>query len=88
MKKNMLVWLLVATAVFTFMSCGKKESAGATIGFIGPLTGDNANYGILTSQAARLAVEEFNAKGGIAGTPVTLVLEDSEGSPEKALAAI
>ncbi|AEC02313.1 ABC transporter substrate-binding protein [Parasphaerochaeta coccoides] len=92
MKKKILLMLVLAlVGSLAVFAGGSKESAGsaaATIGFIGPLTGDNANYGILTSQAARLAVEQFNAKGGIAGTPVTLRLEDSEGNAEKALAAI
>jgi len=66
---------------------GEKEAA-VKIGFIGPLTGDYANYGKLMTQAVKIAVEERNAKGGIGGVKVVFVPEDSEGKPEKANAAI
>jgi ABC-type branched-chain amino acid transport systems, periplasmic component len=51
------------------------------------MTGDYANYGILISQGVKLAVEEQNAKGGINGAPIELIVEDSEGSPEKGAAS-
>ena len=66
--------------------CGGKQTI--KIGFVGPLTGDAANYGKLMSQAVRIAIEEKNAAGGIGGYPVQLVAEDDEGKPEKANAAI
>lgn len=100
MKKNTLIVALVLVCALLVTGCAKSEttttdaSAKATkasapykIGFIGPMTGDNANYGILISQAAKLAVEEQNAKGGINGAPVELIIEDSEGSPEKGAAS-
>ncbi len=57
------------------------------IGFIGPLTGDNSSYGILQMQADQLAIEEYNADPNHK-LDITLVVEDSEGSQEKALASI
>ncbi|HIT32636.1 MAG TPA: ABC transporter substrate-binding protein [Candidatus Enterenecus stercoripullorum] len=41
-------------------------TAGGTfqIGFIGPLTGNNASYGVSASQGAQIAVDEINALGG------------------------
>ncbi|MDA3835377.1 MAG: ABC transporter substrate-binding protein, partial [Spirochaetales bacterium] len=53
-----------------------------------PMTGDAANYGKLMSQAVRLAAEERNAAGGVAGLNVDVIVEDSEGVPEKGQAAI
>lgn len=59
------------------------------LGFIGPMTGDYANYGDLISKGALVALEEKNATGGIAGKiPVELIIEDSEGDPQKGLAGI
>ena len=47
---------------------GESDSgtAGGTfqIGFIGPLTGDNASYGVSAYQGAQIAVDEINALGG------------------------
>lgn len=100
MKKQALIITVVLVFALIVTGCAKKteQTSGAAgtekasvssykIGFIGPMTGDNANYGILISQAARLAVEEQNEKGGINGIPVELIIEDSEGSPEKGAAS-
>lgn len=90
MKKRLivLVALMVLLAIPVFAQ-GSTETASPKIGFIGPMTGDYANYGVLCNNSVMLAVEQFNAKGGIAGKiPVTLVTEDSEGSSEKGLSAI
>jgi len=90
----MLVLAFIATlalAVSPVFAGGASESKaqGPKIGFIGPMTGDYANYGTLCSNAVKLAIEEYNAKGGIAGKlPITLITEDSEGNVEKGLSAI
>ncbi len=57
------------------------------IGEINPLTGALALQGTSVHQGIALAVEEQNARGGIAGRPVTLLSRDDEGKPERALAA-
>ncbi len=42
------------------------EASGTfKVGFIGPLTGAAASYGVSASQGAQIAVEEINALGGI-----------------------
>ena len=82
-------------AVFTLLvaglllSCAKgKTAAEIKIGFMGPMTGDYANYGQLQSKGIQLALDDFNAKeGGIAGKPVQLVIEDTQGNVEKGVAA-
>ena len=45
---------------------GGSGEAGGTfqIGFIGPLTGENASYGMSAYQGAQIAVNEINAMGG------------------------
>jgi branched-chain amino acid transport system substrate-binding protein len=95
MKKILLALLvIVSISVTTVFAGGESESATSTknqeynVGFIGPMTGDNANYGILCNNSAKLAVDKFNAAGGINGTPVTLITEDSEGNVEKASSSI
>ncbi|MFA7119786.1 MAG: ABC transporter substrate-binding protein, partial [Sphaerochaetaceae bacterium] len=92
MKKHMLILALIAAMallVSPVFATGNSEEKGPKIGFIGPMTGDYANYGVLCSNAVKLAVEEYNAKGGVAGKlPVSLIVEDSEGNVEKGLSAI
>ncbi len=93
MKKLVKIALITVVALLTVLavSCNKSSESKAAetykIGFIGPLTGDNANYGIRCSNAAKLAISEINAKGGIDGKQLELIAEDSEGTVEKALAS-
>ena len=57
------------------------------IGSMGPLTGDNAVYGIAVQNAAQLAVDEINAAGGVNGYTLELNFQDDEADPEKAVNA-
>jgi len=85
--------LLLSVSLLFAVSCGKsadKLKPGDTIkiGFLGPMTGDAGNYGKLMSQAVKIAVDEANAKGGIEGLRIELIVEDTEGKVEKANPAI
>ena len=89
MKRIVLVTVaLLALATGVIFAGGSSESSADVykVGFIGPLTGDNANYGVRCLNATNLAVSEINAKGGISGKLVQIIAEDSEGASEKALA--
>ena len=81
MKKFLAIALIAVVAVAAVFANGSSESASSEvkIGFIGPLTGDYANYGTLCRQAVEMAIDECNAKGGIDGMTVKLIAEDSEG---------
>ena len=89
MRKFFAVFLVAVFCMAGVFAGGSGEGAGDTykIGFIGPLTGDNANYGIRCSNAARLAIDEINADGGVNGKMLELVAEDSEGTVDKAIAS-
>lgn len=82
------VLLVVAVSIIPLFAGGAKEDS-VKVGFIGPMTGDHSNYGDLISKGALVAIEEKNAQGGIAGKfKIDLVIEDSEGDPQKGLAGI
>ena len=90
MRKAIALLLVAFVCLAGVVAGGSREGgSGDTykIGFIGPLTGDNANYGIRCSNAARLAIDEINAAGGIDGKQLELIAEDSEGTVDKALAS-
>lgn len=76
------------SAMALFANGNSEQVSSYKLGFIGPLTGDYANYGVLCNNAVQLAAEKFNAAGGINGVPVEIIAEDSEGNNEKALSAI
>ncbi|NGO11585.1 amino acid ABC transporter substrate-binding protein [Streptomyces sp. HC44] len=66
-------------------ACGGSGSAGESdrsrLGWIQPKTGALAAAYKPAYAAARLAVQEINAAGGLRGEPVTLLEEDDEGKP-------
>ena len=58
------------------------------IGFIGPMTGDYANYGLLQSQAVQLAIREFHEQyGKIGGRNIQLTSKCSASQIPPATAA-
>lgn len=75
MKKKLLSLVMAAAMVLGLAACGSSsdtadtsgsdDSASSTaafkIGTIGPLTGENAIYGLAVAQGAKIAVEEINA---------------------------
>jgi branched-chain amino acid transport system substrate-binding protein len=62
------------------MGCG-KGSTEIKIGGIGPVTGAAATFGDSTKKGLTLAVDEWNAKGGISGKKITLIYADDKGDP-------
>ncbi len=92
--KILSVVLAVAMITACFVACSKKNadkdtSANTTIkiGSIGPLTGDNALYGLAVQHGAQLAVDEINAAGGINGVQIEFKMEDDQADTEKSVNA-
>ena len=94
LTKTIFLLSAVLLAGFLLFSCGdsKKEAGDVAstsgiskpiqLGVAGPHSGDLASYGIPTINAAKLVVKEINAKGGILGQPVELMIEDDVCKPE------
>ena len=94
LTKTIFLLSAVLLAGFLLFSCGdsKKETVDVAstsgiskpiqLGVAGPHSGDLASYGIPTINAAKLVVKEINAKGGILGQPVELMIEDDVCKPE------
>lgn len=53
------------------------------IGLVASLSGDLRPWGADCENGAKLAVEEFNAAGGVNGKKVDLMVQDSQSAPEK-----
>jgi branched-chain amino acid transport system substrate-binding protein len=66
----------------------KAEVKEIVIGEFGSLTGPEATFGISTKNGIELATEEINAKGGIAGMKIRVVVEDEQGKPEETATAV
>jgi branched-chain amino acid transport system substrate-binding protein len=57
------------------------------IGIVAPVSGDNKPWGDDSLEGAKLAVDEFNAAGGLNGKKVELLVGDSASRPEPAKSA-
>ena len=55
------------------------------IGFIGPLTGPNAQSGQAALNGATIAMEELNEAGGLLGKQIEIIPYDDKSSPEESV---
>ncbi|HWR97916.1 MAG TPA: branched-chain amino acid ABC transporter substrate-binding protein [Candidatus Methanoperedens sp.] len=74
------VALSACCAVFAAAPAGAAEPI--RLGVAGPQSGDLASYGIPSARAAALVVKEVNARGGVLGRQVQLLVEDDVCKPE------
>ena len=85
MKKGLASVLAVAAiALLAFSGCAEKGPKTIRIGVAGAHSGDLASYGLPSVKAAELVVEDWNAKGGVLGKKIELVVEDDVCKPEVA----
>lgn len=76
---------LFCAAFLTALPSGPLFAADAIrLGVAGAHSGDLASYGLPTVKAAELVVKEVNAKGGVLGREVELLVEDDVCKPEVA----
>ena len=84
MSKSILGQLVAAALAAAFVSAPSLAADTIKIGLAGPHTGDLAPYGLPTRDAAEMIVAEVNAKGGINGKKVELMIADDQCKPEVA----
>jgi branched-chain amino acid transport system substrate-binding protein len=88
MKSSLLrqVFLTFIASLFLTASLMGTCLAADTIklGIAGAHSGDLASYGLPSVKAAELVVKDINAKGGILGKQVELLIEDDACKPEMA----
>ncbi|HEU4478533.1 MAG TPA: ABC transporter substrate-binding protein [Pyrinomonadaceae bacterium] len=82
--------LLVLTLLLPGVSCGIQNQDGARdnstikIGYFGDLSGPTFNFGQSAKHGVLLAAAQINQAGGINGRQIDVVIEDDQGSPERA----
>ncbi len=81
--RKMIIVPCVIGMVTCFAAMGMAEDT-IKIGVAGAHSGDLASYGLPTVKAAELVVAEINAKGGINGKQIKLMVEDDVCKPEVA----
>jgi len=85
MKKRLGKFLVVAVVGVFMLATGTAMAADTIkLGVAGAHSGDLASYGLPTVKAAELVVKDINAKGGVLGKQVELLVEDDVCKPEVA----
>lgn len=88
MRKTSVSLLFSAIACIILLlesGCGTQDQI--LIGFSGQLSGAYADLGIKGRDGVLLAVENINAKGGINGRKLKLIVQDDKGTPDGAKTA-
>jgi branched-chain amino acid transport system substrate-binding protein len=80
MKKTVVLSLFAAAAI-----AGSADAV--KVGIMLPLTGASSVSGKAMEQGYRLALDQINAKGGVLGKPLEIVVEDDASAPATAISA-
>jgi branched-chain amino acid transport system substrate-binding protein len=80
---------LFAAAAMAISACAGGAAGGGDIkvAVLAPLSGPVPTFGVATRDGALLAIEEWNAKGGVNGRKIVAVVEDSQCTPDPAVNA-
>jgi branched-chain amino acid transport system substrate-binding protein len=84
---------LAALGLVFLMGNIQAQTPGVTdneivIGLFGPLSGPLVAYGVDPLNAARMVYDDINAKGGINGRKIRLVIEDDKCNPNELVAVV
>lgn len=83
-------FLSILFAAMLLLSACAGGGGGAKelkIAILAPLSGPAPTFGEMTRDGALLAIEEWNAKGGVLGMKVVPIVEDSQCTPDPAVNA-
>jgi len=86
MRAIKFMGLLSLSLLLLFTACS-KEPETIKIAILAPLSGPVPTFGVMTRDGALLAIEEWNAKGGVLNKKLTPVVEDSQCTPDPAVNA-
>jgi branched-chain amino acid transport system substrate-binding protein len=81
---NVIAILIVFAMLLTACKPAQKT---LKIAVLAPLSGPVPTFGVMTRDGALLAIEEWNAKGGVNGMKIEAVVEDSQCTPDPAVNA-
>jgi branched-chain amino acid transport system substrate-binding protein len=72
-------WLIILSIILQFGSA--KSDDAIKIGVVLPLTGHTSNFGTEALKGINLAVERYNAAGGVRNSGLKLIVNDNTGDP-------
>lgn len=86
MKSRVVLSLLLVVAVL-LTACQTAAVGTIKIAILAPLSGSQPTFGISTRDGALMAIEEWNAKGGVLGKKIETVIADSQCEADPAVNA-
>jgi branched-chain amino acid transport system substrate-binding protein len=86
MRRYLTETVLAASVLAIGLITGVSAQDANKVGVIQPLTGAFAASGNYVANGAKIAADEINAKGGILGKKLELVIEDNKSNPTEAAA--
>jgi branched-chain amino acid transport system substrate-binding protein len=84
--KRIIPGLVVFASLLTSFACqsGGSNADKVRIGVFMSLTGSTANFGISSTNGIKMAAEEVNAKGGINGKQIDVLVQDDRSDASEA----
>ncbi len=79
--------LIVASMILPACASGGAGGGELKIGLLAPLSGSVPTFGVSTKEGAQLAIDEWNAKGGVLGKKLVLDVGDSQCEADPAVNA-
>lgn len=86
-KRTFTVLALIVVLTTLIAACKPAAPKTLKVAILAPLSGDVATFGVSTRDGALLAIDEWNAKGGLLGRKIEAVVEDSQCEAEPAASA-
>ncbi len=86
MKRFLSLTAIALVLMVAFIGCQQAPKA-LKVAVLAPLSGGQPTFGVSTRDGALLAINEWNAKGGVLGMKITPIVEDSQCTPDPAVNA-
>lgn len=86
MRTFRILSVLIVVAML-LSACGGAASKEIKVGILSPLSGAHPTFGTSNRDGALLAIDEWNAKGGVLGAKIVPVVEDSQCTADAAVTA-
>jgi branched-chain amino acid transport system substrate-binding protein len=78
---------LLTIALVLVLALSAASAADLKVAILAPLSGAVPSFGLSTKEGALLAIDEWNAKGGVLGRKIVAIVEDSQCSADPAVNA-
>lgn len=83
-----IIAVIIIILAFNQLKTTPKDTSDIKIGSVAPLSGDAASLGEFIKNVTDMAVEKVNADGGVNGRKISVIWEDDQCNPSKAVSSV